>query len=125
MCGHLNREKPVRSSLLLTVSFGTLLAATSSQAAGPFDWSGFYAGMGVGPANLGDTHVDHYVPGGPADAKWADQATGPLASVDGGYNWQQGVLVFGVEGRRGLAGVSVTSTDTLADDDIKTSLGGL
>ncbi|MCP4621364.1 MAG: porin family protein [Bradyrhizobium sp.] len=60
-----------------------------------YNWTGFYIGANAG--------------GGLADTQWSDptlspsdlgshKATGWLAGVQGGYNWQTGNLVLGVEG---------------------------
>jgi outer membrane immunogenic protein len=84
---------------------------------GPYDWTGFYIG-----ANLG---------GGISDKGWSDptanptdlgshKATGWLAGVQGGYNWQRGNLVLGVEGTYHFADMrgdhQNTNTLTLGSD---------
>jgi outer membrane immunogenic protein len=83
----------------------------------PYDWTGFYIGASAG--------------GGIADKRWSDptssppdlgshKATGWLAGVQGGYNWQRGNLVLGVEGTYHFADMrgdhQNTNTVTISSD---------
>jgi outer membrane immunogenic protein len=78
-----------------------------------YNWTGFYVG-----AHLG---------GGLASKQWTDlgtdldptsvdagshKATGPLGGIQGGYNWQIGHLVLGVEGQYSFANLSGDHQDT-------------
>jgi outer membrane immunogenic protein len=78
-----------------------------------YNWTGFYVG-----AHLG---------GGLASKQWTDlgtdldpqsvdagshQATGPLGGIQGGYNWQMGHLVLGVEGQYSFSKLSGDHQDT-------------
>jgi outer membrane immunogenic protein len=80
----------------------------------PFTWTGFYLGGNVG-AGFGTTETSVGV--GPALTALSGMtitATAPLASetfngfvggIQGGYNWQVGVFVVGVEGDLDAAGL--------------------
>jgi outer membrane immunogenic protein len=71
---------------------------------GPYDWSGFYAGLNAGYANgQADMAIEDF--GG---AK-ADHS-GFLGGAQAGYNWQSGALVLGIEGDIQAATIGGTTT---------------
>jgi len=112
----------VRSALLFSVSFSTLLVGMSANAAEPFDWSGFYAGLGLGGVVVSDAHTDV----GPlASSSYSDSGQGFAGSANLGYNWQQGQLVFGVEALAGFLSARATGTDTANNLITTTTFGGL
>jgi outer membrane immunogenic protein len=88
--------------------FGLMLAAPIALADGmprraaqageqPFSWTGFYVGGHAGLAT-GNTTDDPNLPG-PANLFSTDfTVNGALYGGQAGYNWQSGLLVFGVEG---------------------------
>ena len=85
-----------------TASSAMAMATKAPMAPGaaPYSWTGFYVG-----AHLG---------GGISGSQWSDpttlqvdqgshNATGLLGGIQGGYNWQMGHLVLGVEGQYSFA----------------------
>jgi outer membrane immunogenic protein len=65
-----------------------------------YNWSGFYVGahLGGGLANMQWTDPDPTI-----GDLGSHNATGPLGGIQGGYNWQMGRLVLGVEGQYSFA----------------------
>ncbi len=61
----------------------------------PFSWTGFYVGGHAGLAT-GDTQGDPGIGGGLLSTDYI--VNGALYGGQVGYNWQSGLLVFGVEG---------------------------
>ena len=96
--------------LFTTVSLGVLglmspaLAADLSAyvkappAASPtYDWSGFYVGV-YGGGGFGNHNLNNALgPAGFANFTLNYDSTGAIAGGEGGYNWQSGNIVLGVE----------------------------
>jgi len=86
----------------------------------PFTWTGFYAGVVVG-AGL-DNSTTRYV-GGSQVQTWINAGLVPLsqdvaksgvtAGIEGGYNFQVGPLVTGIEGDFSYLGIGRSSTSTV------------
>lgn len=100
---------PARLPAGVAIAFlGAALAATSATAASPqYDWSGFFAGVTAGAA-VGQYDVqtstvgDGYMNAVQASAVTATgrQTIRPLgftAGIEGGFNWQVGNALFGLE----------------------------
>lgn len=99
--------------LLLSISAGLVaavvmaFAVTPAQAGTPdvYDWRGPYAGIQLGMAlGQGDFVDDTYNGGFPPffpTVHWDADFYAPMGGVMGGYNWQKGQIVFGLEGEAG------------------------
>jgi outer membrane immunogenic protein len=96
--------------LLTTVSLGVLglmspalgadlpLYSKAPVVATPvYDWSGFYVGV-FGGGGFGNHNLDNALgPAGLANFTINYASRGGVGGVEGGYNWQSGNIVFGVE----------------------------
>ena len=97
--------------LLLSLSTTALLAVATPGLAQEVDWSGFYVGVNAG-VSWGDTSLDVDIEPGtggtvvipPADVAGINQLSaddgnksGFAGGVQGGYNWQIGSIVLGLE----------------------------
>lgn len=98
------------ASVLTAMVFGSSITAFAEDATAPlvtvstsggFDWTGFYAGLSYGTANGKSTAVPIDASEEPKDVE------GNLVGIQGGYNWQNGNLVYGFE-----AAVSSANVDT-------------
>jgi outer membrane immunogenic protein len=88
------------------------IAAPVVAAATSADWSGFYLGGHVGwAAALSRGTYNDFADNGPIDFA----ATGPLYGVQGGYNWQNGRLVYGVELDSSWDSLNANRTDRFGD----------
>jgi outer membrane immunogenic protein len=88
------------------------VAAPVIAAATSADWSGFYLGGHAGwAAALSRGTYNDFADSGPIDFA----ATGPLYGVQGGYNWQNGRLVYGVELDSSWDSLNADRTDRLGD----------
>jgi opacity protein-like surface antigen/outer membrane protease len=103
----------------LTIGIGCLAAAapppaladgseaTARSAAASFNWSGYYVGAQLGGlANLSEISD----PLGPSLFGNPNLASGPFAGLQAGYNYQSGVVVYGLEADIALPQVEGTST---------------
>jgi outer membrane immunogenic protein len=62
-----------------------------------YDWSGFYVGV-YGGGGFGNHNLNNALgPAGFANFTLNYDSTGAIAGGEGGYNWQSGNMVFGVE----------------------------
>jgi outer membrane immunogenic protein len=89
-----------------------------------YNWTGFYIGGHVG-GGWGDSSSIELAPGSasfPTGTVFTkDNLSGPLAGVQGGFNWQIGGFVLGVEGEytaMGLSGTETTISAVNRFDDI-------
>lgn len=96
--------------LLITAAAFTCLAGTTPALAQDFDWTGLYVGLNAG-GSWGDTSLDFDAAPGtgaivipPADAALINQTgsddgnkSGFTGGIQGGYNWQMGGLLIGIE----------------------------
>ena len=88
-----------------------------------YDWSGFYGGVTLGYAFLGDDEVGFRGDNIDGNRIIGDLSTnGPFLGIHVGRNWQRGDdnLVVGVEGRASVARISdeISSDGNSASDDI-------
>lgn len=80
------------SALALAASLG---AAAPASAAEPVNWTGFYGGLHLG---YGDAQLDgHFSPSELPGVPFDEDMSGPVGGVQGGYNFQRGDFVFGIE----------------------------
>jgi outer membrane immunogenic protein len=109
-----------RIGLLTSVGLGALLASAASVQAQAFDWNGAYAGAALAVGSV-ETHTTFET------YDWYTYNQHSLAGLlTGGYNWQQGALVFGVEGDVGFgASGDATSDDMVDTDQVSTSVSPL
>jgi outer membrane immunogenic protein len=96
--------------LFTTVSLGVLglmspalgadlpvYSKASAVAAPTYDWSGLYVGV-FGGGGFGNHNLNNALgPAGFANFTINYESTGGLGGVEGGYNWQSGNIVLGVE----------------------------
>jgi outer membrane immunogenic protein len=80
-----------------------------------YNWTGFYLGGHIGGiwsrTDLSDpTGLGFAAPG----SSFSDNGSGFLGGVQGGYNWQAGNWVFGIQGDASWTGLSATTTTPLA-----------
>ena len=115
----------MRTQLLAATALGStigfLIPGALMAAETAYDWSGFYAGLGVGLADS-TAQVDFSDIATPANftapASVRIPALGKDGSVRFGYNWQAGKLVYGIEADgtiTDLAGRVTGSTYTITD----------
>jgi outer membrane immunogenic protein len=129
---------------LLAVSASVVSLAAAAQAADLYragggykdapapapTWSGFYVGANAGGA-WGETKaIDELTP--PRNIPWdhaggtfSAETSGFTGGVTGGYNWQSGRVVFGIEGDVGYLGVSGSGAYISQNTTSVTSDGGL
>jgi outer membrane immunogenic protein len=75
------------------------------------DWSGLYAGVDVGATWQSASNWTYFNPNNGARFSLTNRDNwGVLGGVQGGYNWQSGALIFGVEGDASRASLSETRT---------------
>lgn len=97
------RQRAIVSRLVIVVSVlaaSTLGLMNAASAASPvFDWTGFYVGANVGYGwGNSDANLTFSDSGGVLfNASGNIKATGAIAGGGGGYNWQSGQWVFGIE----------------------------
>ncbi len=96
----------VRYTLMLALSLAAQRAA-ADPLAGPFDWSGAYAGVHTGGALA---LVDVEDPFGASIFGGTVRTPGMLAGGQLGYNWQFGATVLGLEADASWAGMDGTNT---------------
>lgn len=90
------------------VLVGALVAADAAAAQEPpVDWNGFYIGAQLGGA-LALTDVDD--PFGPSIYGDTIRSPGPTIGGQGGYNWQLGRTVLGLEAEAAWADLDATNT---------------
>jgi outer membrane immunogenic protein len=79
-----------------TIGFSALAADLSPivQGGGYYNWTGFYAGGNLG-AGVGRMEFTATMPG--LTASTSDEIRGFVGGVQGGFNWQNGPLVAGIE----------------------------
>jgi outer membrane immunogenic protein len=89
-----------------------------------YNWTGFYIGGHIG-GGWGEVQSTEIAPGSasfPTGTVFTkDNLSGPLAGVQGGFNWQIGGFVLGVEGEytaMGLSGTETTISAVNGFDDI-------
>lgn len=87
-----------RCGLLASVGLGALIASAGlAHAQDAFDWSGWYIGGSVGVGTLSkDSPTDDYI------AYSYDESL-LVGLLTAGINWQNGALVYGIEGDVGLS----------------------
>jgi outer membrane immunogenic protein len=103
--------KPLRSYLLATASSAALMGSAAaadmptkaSPPIAPPNWTGLYAGIGVGASidHSSFTDLDNFaflLPGGTNDTFWRNTRAGITVGGLLGYNWQAGNVVYGLEG---------------------------
>lgn len=81
------------------------------------DWTGGYAGLSL---TLGAASHNH----APAPAFWPN-GNGPGLGVLGGFNWQTGATVFGLEAHLGMGRIRGSSTTAVQGATITTNLNQL
>jgi len=106
-------------SLLLTTALATLPTLASAAdlmvkappraVEMPFSWAGAYVGLHAGIAGFKQF----------ADSSGDKHGTGGVVGVHGGYNWQSGNIVYGIEGDIGYSTAAAnydhsTQLDTIA-----------
>jgi outer membrane immunogenic protein len=80
-----------------------------------YNWSGFYIGghVGGGWGDLGSTEIAPGTGAFPVGTVFSrNNLSGPLGGVQGGFNWQTGALVLGVEGEYSWENLTGTATTT-------------
>jgi outer membrane immunogenic protein len=116
------------NNLIKILSVAAVLAPGAAIAADPYvggsyDWSGFYAGVGIAAASGRTENTDIVLttsgaligigPGAVTDYPGADsidEPSGWLGTIQVGHNWQSGKLVFGLEAALNVGSVSATSS---------------
>lgn len=90
-----------------------------------YNWSGFYAGLHAGYAATKATVTD--TTGGVPFGPFGYEPDGGLAGVQGGYNYQRGQFVVGLEGDFGYVGLRgssiIGSSVAVAHQDLTLSSG--
>ncbi|MDP2357917.1 MAG: porin family protein [Beijerinckiaceae bacterium] len=95
---------------LAALAMGSISASAADMAARPYtkapppmanpgyNWSGFYLGLQVGYA-WGDNYTTEFVTatGLPSGFSQGYNSDGIVGGIHGGYNWQAGQFVFGIE----------------------------
>jgi outer membrane immunogenic protein len=110
---------------MTTSSSGVAYKAPNLSPLVAYNWTGFYVGahLGGGLAQKQWIDLDQSSPLGSPDVG-SHKATGLLGGIQGGYNWQIGHLVLGVEGQYSFANLSGdhqnTSLVALDSTDINT-----
>jgi outer membrane immunogenic protein len=98
----------VKNYLMISVAVGALVASAGwAVAADAFDWTGPYLGASIGVVRVNNDSSGLN--------SWSSSQSGVLGLVDGGYNWQAGKYVYGVEGDVGVTsanGSAVVGSDT-------------
>jgi outer membrane immunogenic protein len=117
------------SAMAMTTSaVGAAYKAPNASPVVAYNWTGFYVGahLGGGLAQKQWTDLDSSSPLGSPDMG-SHKATGLLGGIQGGYNWQIGHLVLGVEGQYSFANLNGDhqNTITLGDFGISTISGVL
>jgi len=103
-------------ALGLGLSGGAAAADMGIQTAAPppavaSDWSGLYAGVNVAAAWQSASNWTYFNPNNGARFSLTNRDNwGVLGGVQGGYNWQSGAFIFGVEGDVSRASLSETRT---------------
>ncbi len=106
----MSRNVILSSVALLALSLGAQAAdlpSKNSPVPAPlpaFSWAGFYAGVSAGAVRESTTFTAPY-----SFMSGTQRASGALAGVNAGYNWQSGSLVYGLEADIALAGASKTA----------------
>lgn len=117
------RNTLIGTTAALFLSSGAVLAADfSAPGETTFDWSGAYVGVNVGggfgtfdhPFSAGTTAPAATLLEGSLDIS----AGGFLGGVQGGYNWQSGMMVFGVE-------TDIQGSAVKAEDALRLNIGGV
>lgn len=117
--------KTIKKFLLATVAAAALAPAAQAAdmpvkarpavVATVYNWSGFYVGVHGGGAwgKLSGIYDTGGAPGGPNDTSRI-RDSGPIFGAQGGYNFQSGMFVFGVEldATKGFYENSLQSADT-------------
>ena len=105
-----------RSLLAATAAAGVfaMVAATSASAApSGYNWTGFYAGARAGMVAGDSDWSNIVVPSNTAEnlagTFATDKPNGAIVGLQGGYNFQQDQLVFGVEGDLNIASASAST----------------
>jgi outer membrane immunogenic protein len=83
-----------------------------AMVASVYNWSGFYIGghVGGGWGDLGSTEIAPGTGAFPIGTAFTrNNLSGPLGGVQGGFNWQTGSLVLGVEGEYSWENLSGTA----------------
>jgi outer membrane immunogenic protein len=75
----------------------------------PFSWTGFYIGAGAGPSY---GHTGYHNVGTPTESG-AFSSDHAFASAQGGYNFQSGHIVYGIEGDVGYLDLTSSKAGTL------------
>jgi outer membrane immunogenic protein len=103
----------MKKSGILTLLYGFALSSlgfiTASQAAdidaiveetAAYDWTGFYLGahIGYGEADVDGTHDNIGEPIIDFPLEWGMEPNGLIGGVHGGFNWQLGSILLGIEG---------------------------
>jgi len=111
---------PVAALLSFSVAHAADLSIPYNPpaAVAAFDWTGPYAGASVG-IDAGTDH-DDFAPRPPAADTFG--LTGFNAGVYGGWNWQQGDLVYGVEGDLNWTNLSGSHEFSAFDGDVTGTL---
>jgi outer membrane immunogenic protein len=129
----MDRDGLLCAVLAVALSSGV---AKADSTEGP--WTGFYVGAQggqiAGSARGTLSHIDPFVPGLTADDIFASTSRsigvkGGTVSLQGGYDYQTGFMVFGIEADMAWAGangsVSATTIDTLTTWNIESKLYSL
>ena len=107
-----------------------IVSAYASSAAAPaYNWTGFYAGLNIGGTFGRSQATDVDCCGnGPWNAvgdTFTATTSGVTGGIQGGYNWQTGMFVAGVEANFGYLGFKGTSVSSIAPDTFGIANGGL
>jgi len=111
--------------------FGESEGARSGSMHSPHDWSGPYGGITLGGAFGQSTAVDTDVGNGFWMAPLVENDTftaassGPVGTVEAGYNWQMGSMLAGLEGDVGYLGFNGTASSAFDSETTLSSSGGL
>ena len=97
------RNKLMSTTSIATIALATGLATSAfAPKASAAEWGGFYLGahVGAGQAEWGGVLNEHNAPAQPSENIFGDQLNtdGILGGVHGGWQWQSGRGVFGIEG---------------------------
>ena len=93
----------IATAVSLAMTAAAVAADMSAKGTSPppaFSWGGFYVGANVGYAWSSSTDVVSYVqppPGAAGISNTSEQPSGFAAGGQGGYNWQLGNWILGVE----------------------------
>jgi outer membrane immunogenic protein len=106
---------------LLASAFCALPLTASAAPPTPFNWTGFYVGASVGVISQGtvqtDLDGDPYL-GGVVGSTHNVNSVGPFLGINGGYNYQMGRLVLGIEADIALLSLEDTKFGTFLDNGV-------